>query len=276
MAKINDISNLSYDQLIELMSWGICSKKPEGRGPMDAAFNGGKYLGGPGKDIYFFLPKATEEQLSSLSKKVVEMFPTVAPGNHVGPAACIRYIYGQFERKGILRSNEDFERMRNEDLDSNWRLPRHFMQMVENEFVAINHNYGLCIHFEMKAHRIGDEAVINKDQVKLDEMESTYLKSVHYAYECSSFKQMFSPYYWASRYFMKFGDKKKALEFSYICIKQAEKHCPDARGTYVKRLVDCITYIKKYDPKNWKSFNSTYKNNAKNLCVQKAFAKKIK
>lgn len=276
MAKETGISDLSFADLLEVISWGICKKVPKEEGTMKNAFCGGKYLGAPGKDVYFALHKLDDDKLVELASKLSKIFSKDAPSNHVGPAACIRYIYGQFEKQGIMRSNTDFERMQKEDLDSQWQKPRHFISLLNKCFLEDDNFYGLCITHEMEGHRLGDESVINKDTDKLLEMEETYLLSVHYAYKCKSYKQMFTPFYWAAKYFMSYNNKAKALEFSKKCIEQAEKHCPDSRGSYVEKLLDCIKYVKKRDPKIWPEWYKKYKNNAKNKCVQKAFSKKLK
>ena len=178
-------------------------------------------------------------------------------------------IYGQFDKNGILRSEKDFERMKIGKID--WELPRKFLKLLYKEFEKNNNYYGLSMLCEMEGHRLGDEAVLNKDEGKLKEMEKIYKKSVLFAYECNSYKQMFTPYYWASMYFVKFGDVDNAVKYSKLTVKQAEKYCPDSRGSYIEKIERCLQNIKKGNKKEWKKFYEKYKKRIKNKCVKKAF-----
>ena len=73
------------------------------------------------------------EQIEEVVGLVEEKFPKVAPGNHVNLGACIRFIYGQFEKQGILRSEKDFERMKKEklDCDNEESLKKHPISTVD-------------------------------------------------------------------------------------------------------------------------------------------------
>lgn len=268
---MNNKSQITFDQLLQLCEGKIPAKPPKEPGTMQGAFNGGRYIGTPGKDIYFFLNKLTEDQFNILVEKHSKQYPLVAPGNHLGYAACIRYIYGQFEKQGILRSEEDKKRMEKENLD--WSLSRKFIFALQNKFKEQNNYYGLSITCEMEAHRMGDEAILRKDEKRLNEMKYMYLKSVEYAHQCNSYKQRFTPYYWSARYFMEFGDKESALYFAKKTIKEAERHCPDARASYVEKLLHCAKYLKKYDTTRWEKWRRRFGKTAKNRCVKKLFSK---
>ncbi len=274
-------SRVTYEELLKLTSYGIFSMNFKGISVKDerlnycepiknAAYNG-VYTGSPGRDIYYMLPYLDSEQMEEIAEMVVEKFPKTPPGNHVNVGAFVRFIYGQFEKQGILRSDKDFERMKNEEL--NWIKSREFVKLLWDKLEDIDNFYGLSILCEMSAHRLGDESVINRDQEILDRMEHLYNMSVEYAVKCKSYKQMFTPYYWAFRYFGKFGDETKALFYAYLTIEQAEKYCPDARKGYFSKLSDCMKYIQKYDKKTWSKFYKKYRKNAKNKCVKRAFRK---
>jgi len=229
------------------------------------------YQGAPGKDIYFALSSLSHDQLLSLADVFSDIFPlNQAPSDHVGYAACLRYVYGQFEKQGSLRSKEDFRRMLHEELD--WQLPRIFLSMVIDQFIQKGNYYGQSILYEMEAHRLGDEAVLRKQPSNLDAMEQTYLKSVEAAHRCNSYKQMFTPYYWASMYFIRYPVQSKAISFCRITIKEAERHCPDSRGSYVEKLVNCLKYLRSNDPK-WDKWRDRWKKKCNNACVKKAFSK---
>jgi len=272
---------ISYEELLVLIRGGIMRRTVkgtslrsiEGLPRVKGAFAEGIYGGCPGKEINAMLPDFDDEQMKEIAKELAQNFFIEPPDNHVTAAVLIRYIYGQFAKNGIHRSKEDFERMKKEEL--NWILPRKLLKFVYKEFENVNNFYGLSILCEMEGHRLGDEAVINDDSQKVEEMEDMYLKSVLFAHECGSFKQMFTPYYWAAIYFIKLKDKKKAIKYSKLTIENAEKYCPDDRGSYQDKLKACLKYLKKKDKSNWIDFYNKHKKNAKNKCV-KSSIKSIK
>ncbi len=270
-------NHITYNQLLEIISWGLISKEVKGtqlrgikrREKIEKAMHGGIYIGSPGKDIFLMLKYLNKEQMEEVAYKLCEQFPVIPPENHVNVAACVRFIYGQFDKNGTLRSEKDFERMKDEKID--WELPRKFLKLLYKEFENNNNYYGLSILCEMEGHRLGDEAVINKNEEKLKEMKKVYDKSVLFAYECKSYKQMFTPYYWATMYFVKFGDIDNVIKYSKLTVKQAEKYCPDSRGSYIEKIERCLHNIKKWNKKEWEKFCKEYRKKVKNKCVKKAF-----
>lgn len=265
------VYNLTFKELLNLCSSKIMSKAPKRPGSITGAFNGGNYLGRPGKDIYFALSKLNEDEMNCIIEQLSHRFPHKAPKNHVGYAACIRYLYGQFEKQGILRSQKDLERMQNEDI--NWKLPRKFMFALRDKFIEQKNYYGLCIFYEMEAHRLGDEGFLNNDISKIAEMESCYMESVINAYKCKSLKQMFTPYYWAFRYFARLGKHDRALEYALKTLEQMEKHCPSDKHGYLVKAKDCVKYLRKHHKKRWKKVYVLYKKTSKNVCVRRALKK---
>ena len=263
--------NLSFEDLMELCSKKILAKVPRVPGAMSGAFNGGDYLGRPGKDIFFTLPKLNEEQFNQIVERLSHQFPFNPPNNHVGYAGCIRYIYGQFEKQGILRSEEDLKRMQGEDI--NWSLPRKFMFALKNKFEEQNNYYGLCIFYEMEAHRLGDEAFLNSDKHKECEMEVYYLKSVENAYKCNSLKQLFTPYFWCFKYYTRLENHDKALFYVLKTLEQMEKHCPSSKQGYLVKAMDCVKYMKKNHSIKWKEILLHYRKTGKNDCIRKMVKK---
>ena len=83
---------------------------------------------------------------------------------------------------------------------------------------------------------------------------------------------MFTPYYWAFRYFEKFEDKDKTIKYVFFTFEQADLYCPDARPGYITKLQDCLKYIKKCDKNHYKSIVKKYKK-SKNKCLKKVFKK---
>jgi len=277
------MKNITYEQLLEISSWGlfsfsikknsICDKRLDGiyKKAIKGAEYDGIYVGSPGRDIYYMLPYLTDEQINELSVVINNKFPKTPPSNHVNVAAFVRFVYGQFEKQGVLRSDKDFERMKKEKIDLT--LSRKFLSLLFNRFEVDCNFYGMSILSEMEAHRLGDEATLHNDVSKLDDMEKKYKKSVEYAFKCNSYKQLFTPYYWAFKYFLKFKDMHRASKYAFLTIKNADKYCPDARPGYVTKLSDCVVYIRKYDADKWKAFYNKYKN-SKNKCVKKVLRKK--
>jgi len=269
-------SHITYEQLLEIVSWGIFAMKMRGNSvsdkkletikKIDGAIYEGVYVGSPGKDIYYMLPYLDGKQMIEVAKLLSKNFPNEPPRTYANIAACLRFIYGQFEKQGSLKSIEDFKRMKENKPD--WSLSIKFLKELEKELKILNNYYGLAMLYEMKAHRLGDEAVLNNDSEKLDKMEQAYLKVIYYANKCNSHKHMFSIYYWASEYFRKFGKTNKAIKYGKLAIKNACKYYlnyfPNGEDYYSKRLSNSFNYIRKYDINNWKKFKNKYKKNIKN------------
>ena len=271
MAKEIDTSDITFKELLQLCSRKIMAKVPKKKGPIKGAFYGGDYLGTPGKDIYFFLPKLTSEQFEILIDKHSDQYPHDPPNNHVGYAGCIRYIYGQFEKQGTLRSEEDKKRMLKDGVD--WDLSRKFMSALKDKFAEKKNYYGLCIYYEMEAHRVGDEVTLRNDVHRKVHMDYLYMKSYDYAKKCNSIKQLFTPFYWSAKYHADFGDHERAKELACKTLEQMEKHCPSPKQGYLVKAVDMAKYLKKHHPAKWKEIYKKYKKTAKNDCIRKMLEK---
>lgn len=232
----------NYEQLMLMLDKGIVSKRASHE-KFPFGFRGGHYIGAPGKDIFFVLPNLTERQIDIVAEKFSRLFPTKPPGNHVQWAACVRYVYGCFEKQGILRSDEDKKRMINEKQD--WSLPIRFMEKTADFFNKNGNNYGLVIHYEMLAHRYGDKSVINKDVLLLDNMMYYYRKSHELARKIKSWKHIFTPYYWAGCYFYEMKQIDRSIECHRKNLRYMEKYCPDARDGYREKAKTSIKQLKK-------------------------------
>jgi len=248
--------HITYEQLMEIISWGIFTREVKNNQcncndlkPIKDAIYEGIYIGSPGRDIYYMLPYLSDEQIISVAKSLSGKFPIFYPNTNAQYSACIRFIYGQFEKQGVLRSDRDFKRMKEEKIE--WELSRSFLNILKKEFKKDDKIYGLTILCEMEAHRLGDEAVINKDLGKLNKMEKMYLEAMRYSDQCKSFKHMFSLSYWASQYFKKFGNNKKMIEYSRISLlmstKYYHKYFPNGDIYYSCRLRKIFSYIRDND-----------------------------
>ncbi len=215
------MQHINYNQLLKIVSWGIFSMNMKNNSVFDDRLNsikkikdadyGGVYVGSPGRDIYHMLPYLNNKQMEEVAKKIVENFPDIPPKHYVNVAAFIRFIYGQFEKQGALRSEKDFDRMKKQKLE--WSLSRKFLKILLKELKKCNNNYGLSMLYEMEGHRLGDEAIINKDKNKLKKMENIYSKCIASAKKCNSYKHLFSIYYWASKYLEQFNNFDKSVKF---------------------------------------------------------------
>ncbi len=262
---------LNYDQLLEIVSWGIfsmdmkgnsvCDKRLDKIKKIDGAAYGGVYVGSPGRDIYSMLPYLNDHQTKEISVLLCSKFPKKPPRTYANIAACIRFIYGQFEKQGSLRSDKDFERMKKEKID--WSLSRNFLKLVMKELKNRNNYYGLTMLYEMEGHRLGDEAVISKNRSKLEKMEKNYNKCVKYAGKCRGYKHMFSIYYWAYEYFRKFGDVKNSIKYAELSIINANKYYykyfPKGEQYYSNRLLKAFKYIDKMEDSNKNKLRSFLK-----------------
>ncbi len=252
--------------MLEIVSWGIFSMKMKGNSVSDKrlkkcksiknAIYNGIYVGSPGRDIYFMLSYLNKRQMKEIAKLMRKKFLIIPPKNHGNVSACIRFMYGQFDKQGALRSDEDFERMKKEKPD--WALSREFIWFLFEELRKNNNYYGLTMLYEMEGHRLGDEAVIYKDKKKIGYMEQNYFLCVKFAERCKSYKHLFSADYWAGEYFVKFGNVSKAINYFKLAILNAEKYYykyfPNGDQYYSKRLLKSFRYVKKNDREGWKEF----------------------
>lgn len=263
--------HITYEQLKKIVSWGIFNRPIKGNGcdtsdidhlKIEGAVYGGIYVGSPGKDIYLMLPYMSDERMKKIVVILSDNFNKKIPISYGNVAACIRFIYGQFEKQGILKSDKDFDRMKKEKID--WTLSRKFLNFLKKE-LEIRHNYyGLSMIYEMEGHRLGDEAVINNDNKKLNKMERIYNKSVDFAYKCKNYKHRFSVFYWAGEYFSKFGDVENAIKYFKFAVinagKYYHKYFPNGEQYYSVRLKKSLKYIKKNNKEAWKDINNIYIN----------------
>ena len=258
-------SSITYKELKKIVSWGIFNRKMKNNGcdtteleshKITKAVHGGIYIGSPGKDIYYMFPYLTKEQMKEIAKIINEKFPKKPPENYSNVAAFIRFIYGQFEKQGILRSEKDFERMKKEKPD--WSISREFLWYLFEELRKDNNYYGLTMLHEMEGHRCGDEALIYENKKKLEQMEINYWLCIEFAKKCDSYKHLFSIDYWAGEYFKKFGDEKKALEHYKKAIinskKYYYKYFPNGEQYYKERLLKSLWLFKKEDNKFYNKY----------------------
>lgn len=264
-----DKFDMQFEDILALIACGIRKKERKGYdAEVDGAFRKGNYLGCPGKDIYFALMfmDMDSEEMRDLAEATAAMYPATAPTNHVHTAACIRYIYGCFDKQGCLLSKKHQKMMAKEDAD--WSIPNRFMALLKREFKKQDNKYGLIILHEMRAHRFGDKACLKNDQRYLRLMMGHYLRSQKLAEEIKCWKQTFTPFYWAASYLERF-DTKRAMRYHQKNLLMMEKYCPDARPGYSNKAIHSFLYLKKnMEKKVWKKFSQKAKK-FRNKCLHK-------
>jgi len=265
--KYNGQTNISYKNIILLLKDGI-KGNTKNRGSISFAHEGGEYLGCPGKELFFSLPSLSEAELKKVACKLSSSFPKKPPKSHVKWAACIRYIYGCFEKQGCLRSKADKIRLTKEGPD--WSLSTQFMEIVASYFKKNNNNYGLVLHYEMFAHRCGDLSIIdpgNKENLQL--MLKYYLMSQKLAVKIKSWKHTFTPFYWAAYYFYDNKDYKNSAIYHKKNLQAMENYCPDARDGYREKAQMSMKQLKKcLSTKDYKKHCKWFRR-CKNKCLKK-------
>ena len=131
-----------------------------------------------------------------------------------------------------------------------WSFPEKFINILEKELYKLKKDYGLALLNEMIAHREGDKVVVFNDNSQIKKMEKRYNRAIKYSFICYSYKQMFTPYFWCAKYFNKFGDAKKSLHYSLLCIENMKKYCPDGRRGYIGKALWCFLLIKSLSSKS--------------------------
>jgi len=253
--------SVNQDDLMQLIDKGI-RQKNESILPMRFAFRGGNYLGCPGKDIYFSIMNGTD--VTVLSKSLSQVFPTNPPVDHVAIAACLRYIYGCFDKHGSLLSKKHEQIVSNND----WKLSLPFILALENCFKNNGNDYGLLISYEMKGHRYGDDFVVHNDIYAIDKMLECYHASQSLAKSVGSLKHTFTPFYWAACYLERY-DVEKAKEYHWKNLQMMEKYCPDTREGYKSKASHSWKYIMLKSNKKRKTELSRWRKDCSNKCIIK-------
>lgn len=232
-----DNYKIDFNQLLKLLECGICGKikKPH----ISYAFDNGNYTGFPGKDIYFALEWMTDEQQNIVAEKLAGCFPYKPPTDHVEFSACVRYLYGCFDKQGCLLSSEHKEIIAEMD----WCKSEEFMRKLIECFKKMQKDYGLVVSYEMLAHRIGDRILsANANSVEL--MIKYYHLSHQLALKIKSLKHIFTSYYWCARYLENINPKLSIM-YHEMNLKMMESYCPDTREGYVEKAKDSIEYLLK-------------------------------
>lgn len=209
------------------------------------AFGEGKYTGSPGKDIFFALPYMSDSHVDCLAEQLACKFPQHPPYDHVAFAACIRYIYGCFDKQGTLLS----DRHKNIIALMKWDRCDLFMDRVYYFLKKHNRYYGQVIYNEMKGHRLGDLINTTNDISLKNSMLEVYCKSQAIAVSINSCKHTFTPFYWAARYLESIS-AEEAVTYHWKNLRNMERFCPDGRAGYKTKALDSISFICEHGEKD--------------------------
>ena len=194
-----------YEVVLKAISAGIHPKKASGY-----------YVAYPAREIFELLPSLNPKQLDSLAIATAEAFPQLRPGKCVHLTCFIRYVYGCFDKQGLLNSKTSANIKQKQP---DWSLSDYFMDRVAFYMDKKKRSYGLVLYYEMKAHRIGDKVILDNNKELIDTMLSFYEKAVQLAVILRAWKNTYSPYFWAANYLMAFGEVNRAKEY---CLKFLE------------------------------------------------------
>lgn len=252
--------SMEESRLVQLVRLGI-RQKGDVIPPVRGAFREGNYLGCPGKDIYFGLHNL-DLDVGSLAQALAAVFPAKPPTDHVAIAACLRYIYGCFDKQGALLSKQHEKIV----LRNNWRESLPFIRLLEGQFKTSGNVYGLLISHEMEAHRLGDDSVVNNDPTVLIEMLACYNRAQSLAIKAKSMKHMFTPFYWAACYLER-HNVAEAKKYHWKNLRMMESHCPDTREGYKSKALHSWKYLISQSDKTERTKLLQWLRKCSNKCV---------
>lgn len=260
--------HMSFDELTQLIQLGI---QPDNKcnSRIESAFRKGAYLGCPGKDIHFalmmYMSTEQEDALAELLSVVITHKPT-SSSEHL--LACFRYIYGCFDKQGVLLSKHNKKIISQFD----WDRYKRFVNKLQNNLEAIDNVYGLMLLHEMQGHRTGDEMVVNNNADMMSKVICHYEKSMSYlpivTNRFSYYVYHQTPYYWCARY-LEYANKQKAVEYYVKNIRTLESHSNDKRKSIRDKVQHSLYYIQKYSNKHdWEMFKREVLKYKKNICFK--------
>lgn len=247
------MAEFTKQQILDLIKRDIVTRKIQ-LPVLDYAFDGGNYLGCPGKEIYHFLISARNDDIREITQAVSLKFPSLPPSRAVHLSSFLRYVYGCFEKQGALKHKEQFV-----DNIPNWNKVEIFMDDLLDFFSKQRNQYGAMICYEMMAHRAGDLAVLNSDSTSLKKMLDLYNKSANLAVVVGARKNAYSTYYWALRYLLAANaTHDDIVKYALLFFDRVNQYCNTitAKGkivTSLNRIYEVFTR------KEWRVFRRRYK-----------------
>ena len=166
------------------------------------------------------------------------------PGNYEHVSAALRYIYGCFDKQGCLLSKKHQKVI----AKFTWDEQDIFIEKLEKRLHELDNHFGLLALYEMKAHRLGDRAIVTDNLVLMEDMIECYEKSISYMPELKrkykGYSYRHTPYYWCACYLERYS-KSKAVKYHIKSLRQLEKHCKEGKKGYREKIKHSLLYIKK-------------------------------
>lgn len=259
----------NFEFLNNLLDRGIVTKK-HSLESIPEAIHDGIYMGCPGKEIFHGLGFLSEEEINILVQKVCEKFPFIPPGRSVHLSVFLRYIYGCFDKQGILYNNDQKQEIIAASRD--WSKSHNFAEKMCEQFDKLGNSYGHMMTLEMMAHRIGDAVEITGDQSLIDKMVKIYEKAGQMAVKIGDNKNTFSSYYWCFKYLVHFKQPKdRCIRYAVMFFDNVEQFCKSS--TVKGKLASSLNLIRSILTKReWKRFIKRfvfYKNKVLNMNLVK-------
>jgi len=208
--------------LMSIAHRGIVSKK-SGLGYFKRAIDNGTYFGCPGKEIYYGLPRLSDDDMSKLACVISNSFPLSWPGRAVHLSVFLRYVYGCFDKKGCLHNPAQSQKMKAEKRD--WSKSDKFVDCMIACFKLKHNLYGEMMCYEMKAHRLGDMIIIHDDLSYLPKMLDMYNRAGTIAMQIDAKKNACSAYFWAFQYLIELRRPKEDwLPYALLFCDNVEKY----------------------------------------------------
>lgn len=234
--------NIKFQDLITLLSRGILNRKFQHLEPLDFGHENGLYIGCPGKELYFYLKNNNnEKELELISDVVCDLFPEERVRS-TNLTAFLRYSYGMWNKNGCLLSEDQKQQLIQQKPD--FSLTHRFVDLLLSKMELKNKCYGVIITKEIKAHRLADEAIINKNKKLFKRAINIYDWCIEESLKRNIIKNICSGKYWASRYMLEFGkNDEKAIEYAISFLNDIVKYnCP--RNGYNSKVCYLFAAIK--------------------------------
>ena len=253
---------VSYDNILHLLKRGIISKKEDIKHDLPFAIEHGRYMGCPGKEMYYSIPSLSPEQLNSLVPLIAKAFPQQPPHGSVQYSVFWRYFYGVFIKRGLLNSeNTEIDKLALE-----WPV---YFDLVNKVLIYYKANYhahfGQVVTTELLAHRLGDLMVLSHSNnnpdyaARKEDMISRYNEAHNTAIKVGAKKNAFSTLYWCSMYLFAAKDNELFLKYGIQFLQSANQFATSV--TTKSKVVSTLNRLHNVaDENQWKQIVKMYRN----------------
>lgn len=223
-----------FEQIDKMFDRGILSNKFHYLEPLQFGHKSGLYAGCPGVDIYNYLNASfNDDELNRLIQRTASFFPETRSGRPTNLTCFLRNIYNMEQKNGVLL--HDVRKKELIALHPDWKISHIFIDRLIERLVNTKKYYGIIIAKEMKAHRLGDEAIIYNNVNILKETILIYSYCYEESIKMSVVKNECSSSYWAARYLLEFGFNKWSLMWGWRFINAYLKY--DLPRPYNRKII---------------------------------------